>query len=118
MAKYEKSFKGDFNEFLDHIHDGILKGSSSASYEDGSDIIKGDVKLAVRVYERYSMAGGNRLSLNITVLGHGEELFVSAITSGGSQAVFFKMNTIGEETFLDLFIKSVEDYILKYKHIN
>ena len=67
----------------------------------------GDVKLAVRVYERW----GNPLSLNITVLDDGEELFVSAITSGGSQAVFFKINTIGEETFLDLFIKSVENYI-------
>lgn len=26
---------------------------------------------------------------------------VSAITSGGSQAMFFKMNTMGEEAFLD-----------------
>mgnify|MGYP003296055213 CR=1 FL=1 len=26
---------------------------------------------------------------------------VSAITSGGSQAMFFKMNTLGEEAFLD-----------------
>lgn len=42
-----------------------------------------------------------------------ESIFISAITSGGSQAVFFKINTIGEERFLDLCIDAVEDYISK-----
>lgn len=28
-------------------------------------------------------------------------IHLSAITSGGSQAMFFKMNTMGEEAFLD-----------------
>lgn len=50
------------------------------------------MKLAVRVYERYGMAGRNRVS----------------------QAVFFKMNTIGEETFLELCINSVERYISQH----
>ena len=111
MAKYERRLKGNFNEFLNWIHTDITNGSSSVSYEDGSDINSGDTSVAVRVYERYSMAGGNRVSMNVTVTGTGEDLFVSAITSGGSQAVFFKMNTIGEETFLELCVESVENYI-------
>lgn len=111
MAKYEQKLKGNFNELLNQIHRDITKGSSSVSYEDGSDIDLVDSRVAVRVYERYSMAGGNRVSMNITIVGTGEDLFVSAITSGGSQAVFFKMNTIGEETFLELCRKSVESYI-------
>lgn len=114
MAKYERSFKGNFNELLDWVDKDIINGSASVSYEDGSDMIIGEVRLAVRVYERYSMAGGNRVSLNVTILGEGEELFVSAITSGGSQAVFFKINTIGEATFLELCSKSVESYILQH----
>ena len=57
--------------------------------------------IAVRVYERYSVAGGNRVSLNVTLVGDDRELIVSAITSGGSQALFFKINTWGEETFLN-----------------
>ena len=28
-------------------------------------------------------------------------IHVTAVTSGGSQAVFFKVNTMGEESFLD-----------------
>lgn len=115
MAKYERQFKGNFEEFLDWLHKDITHGSVSASYEDGSDITMGMLKVAVRVYERFSMAGGNRVSLNITLAGNGEELFLSAITSGGSQAVFLKINTLGEKSFLNLCRKSVEGYISKYR---
>lgn len=114
MAKYERRLKGNFKELLNWIHNDILSGSASASYEDGSDYTMDQLKLAVRVYERYSMAGGNRVSLNLTIVGNGQELFVSAITSGGSQALFFKINTIGEETFLDLCSQSVENYITQH----
>lgn len=93
---------------LARLHDGILNGSASASYEDGSDYAAGGVRCAVRVYERYSMAGGNRVSLNLTLVGKGEHLFLSAITSGGSQAMFFKVNTWGEEAFLDCLRDIVE----------
>lgn len=114
MAKYERSFNGDFNEFLNRLDKDITRASASASYEDGSDINIGNIKLAVRVYERYSMVGKNRVSLNISLLGNGEELFLSAITSGGSQAVFFKVNTFGESAFLDTCRNSVENYISRY----
>ena len=43
----------------------------------------------------------NRLSMTLTLFGDGDELRLSAITSGGSNAMFFKMNTIGEDAFLD-----------------
>lgn len=111
MAKYEQRLKGNFNELLNWIHRDITNVSSSVSYEDGNNIDLADSRLAVRVYERYSMAGGNRVSMNVTITGTGEDLFISAITSGGSQAVFFKINTIGEETFLELCRDSVKNYI-------
>lgn len=101
MAKYERRLTGSFDAVLARLHDGVLNGSVSASYEDGSDYAAGGVRCAVRVYERYSMAGGNRVSLNLTLVGKGTDLFLSAITSGGSQAMFFKLNTWGEEAFLD-----------------
>ena len=85
-----------------------MEGSASASYEDGSDYTAGEVRCAVRVYERYSYMGSNRVSLNLTLVGKGEELFLSAITSGGSQAVFWKVNTWGEEAFLDKLMELVE----------
>ena len=110
MAKYERSLRGNFHEFLSALEMGIKSGSVSASFENGSDCTINGVRCAVRVYERYSMIGGNRVSLNITLVGNGDELFVSAITSGGSQAVLFKMNTFGEEAFLDSVVNIVEQF--------
>lgn len=100
MAKLERNLRGGFDRVLDQIHSGILTGSMSASFEDGSDWQMGDVRVAVRVYERYSWIGSNRVSLSLTLAARGEDLFLTAITSGGSQAVFFKINTWGESEFL------------------
>ena len=108
MAKYEKHLTGNFDELLELVTDGVLNGSMSASYEDGSDWTTGTVRCAVRVFERYSYMGGNRVSMNVTLVGNGRDLFLSAITSGGSQAVFFKLNTLGEESFLEKLVEIVE----------
>ena len=108
MAIYTRYIDGNFNETLEKIHNGILDSSLSASYEDGSDWEKGDMKCAVRVYERYSTFGGNRVSLNLTLVGTDGELFLTGITSGGSQAVFFKINTLGEDAFLDCLVELFE----------
>ena len=39
--------------------------------------------------------------MTLTLVGDGERLYLSGITAGGSQAMFFKLNTMGEEAFLD-----------------
>ena len=101
MAKLEKTITGNFHEILHRIEDGIVKGSISANLEEGSDFYLGDIRCSVRVFERYSFMGNNRVSLNVTLFGNGDTLHISAITSGGSQAMFFKINTFGEEAFLD-----------------
>ncbi|MEM5780036.1 MAG: DUF6054 family protein [Lawsonibacter sp.] len=110
MAKLERRLRGNFDGALHYFHDGILNGSMSASYEDGSDYQAGSVRCAVRVYERYSWAGGNRVSMNMTLVGEGENLFLSVITSGGSQAMFLKINTWGEESFLDTLRELADRY--------
>lgn len=49
------------------------------------------------------------MSLNITLFQNGEDpVQLSAITAGGSQAVFFKINTLGEEAFLDKLIELLD----------
>ena len=108
MAKYETRIHGDFDRVLNYLHDGILGASSSASYEDESYVQLAWVRCCVRVYERYSFGGGNRVSLAMTLAGDGDELFLSAITSGGSQAMFLKLNTWGEKAFLDTLRELVE----------
>ena len=102
MAKMETVLQGSFDEILNRIEQGIMRGSASASLEEKSDFVSGNSRCSVRVFERYSMIGKNRVSLNVTLFqGPDGKIRLSAITSGGSQAMFFKVNTFGEEAFLD-----------------
>ena len=103
MAKIERELSGwGFNNLLSYLEDRILNGSVSAYLEDRSDYSEGNARCSVRVFERYSAMGGNRLSLSITLfqVGNGP-IHLSGISSGGSQALFWKVNTWGEEAFLD-----------------
>jgi len=110
MAKFERRIIGDFDKVLKTCMDAVTQGSMSTTYEDGSDFEIEGTRVAVRVFERYSMLGKNRVSMNLTIFGRGNELFLSAITSGGSQAVLLKINTFGEKAFLDTLAKELEKY--------
>ena len=101
MAKLEKTLNGNFNQIIQNIEEGILNGSASATLEESSNFISVDARCSVRVFERFSYSGGNRVSMNVTLFGKGDTIHISAITSGGSQAMFFKINTFGEEAFFD-----------------
>ena len=63
-----------------------------------------------RTYERYSMTGGNRLTLSVSILAVGDRMEVALTTSGGSQGVFLKFNTFGEEAFMDKGLEAVEGF--------
>jgi len=112
MAKREARLYGDFDRILHDIEHEILEGSASASLEAQSDFREGDMRCAVRVFERYSWMGGNRLSMSVTLFGGADGCRISVITAGGSQAVFFKINTWGEESFLEC----IEPIIAKYEN--
>ena len=102
MAKLECSLDVGFDDALERIEDGVLNGSVSATLEDSSNFRTANARYAVLVFERYSWSGGNRLSLSVTLFqADGGPVRLSAITAGGSQAVFLKFNTLGEEAFLD-----------------
>lgn len=110
MARYQAHLTGSFDHLLSYIEHHVMQGSLSATQESGSSYEMDGVRCAVRVYERYSYIGGNRLSLNITLFGKDDDLHLTAITAGGSQAMFFKINTWGEQSFLDKFIRAIEAY--------
>lgn len=109
MAKLECSLTGDFDKVLARLENAVLTGSASASLEDSSDVEMGDVRCAVRVFERYSWIGGNRVAMSLTLLGRGDRLRLTVITAGGSQAILFKINTWGEEAFLETLARTVDE---------
>lgn len=113
MAKLEVQLTGDFDEILEDITNKIITKSMSSDLEDASDFVIGESRCSVRVFERYSMIVSNRVSLNVTLFESNDQLQLSVITSGGSQAVLFKMNTFGEEAFLEVIKPIVEKYQVK-----
>ena len=110
MAQHERTLTGDVDALIAHLDRDIVAGSVSANLEECSDQRLGDARMVVRTYERYSALGGNRVSLNVCVLAVGAELAVTAMTAGGSQAVFFKLNTFGEEAFLAKAVQSLDAF--------
>ena len=110
MAKLECALRGSFDAILADLSNTVMSGSVSATLEDASDFGGAGSRCAVRVWERYSMLGGNRVSLSLTLFESGGQVWLSAITSGGSQAMFFKFNTFGEEAFLNTIRNTVERY--------
>lgn len=108
MAKLEREFTGSFDAVLGRLEEAVMLGSATASLEDSADFTLGQTRVAVRMYERYSAFGGNRVAMSVTLVGEGENLRLTAITAGGSQAMFFKINTLSEETFLDTIADFVD----------
>ena len=107
MAILERTLTGDFTTILTEL-DAVVKQSVSATLEGSSDFNFSTGRCAVRVYERYSAIGNGR----VTLLEADGQIRLSAITSGGSQAVFFKVNTFGAESFLDTIRDTVERFAL------
>ncbi|QIK57129.1 hypothetical protein G7059_04335 [Erysipelothrix sp. HDW6A] len=108
MAKYIYKTTGDYQSFLNVLDNSIRSMSISMSFEDSYNYHDGTVNVSTRVYERYSYFGKNRLSLTVTIVGNGEDIEVAAITAGGSEAVFFKINTVGENNLLYKFKSTLE----------
>lgn len=108
MAKIEKKVSGDFDSIVRKLHEGIIERSISATYEDGNEYHQDGFDFVFRVYERYSFWGKNRVSLGFTLVGSNNKYILTVITSGGSQAAFFKLNTWGEEAFLKSINKIVD----------
>lgn len=110
MAKLERTIHGEFSQILNKIVSGVINGSASATLEESSDYSYGNVRCSVRVFERYSFFGGNRVSMNVTLFqAQKGTVHLTAITSGGSQAMFFKINTLGEETFMETLNDILEE---------
>lgn len=110
MALLDRELTGDVGELITHLDRTILGGSVSASFEDGSDHTLGDARMVVRSYERFSAFGGNRVSLTFSILAVGDRLAVSAVTAGGSEAMFFKIDTVGEGTFLAKAVQALDSF--------
>jgi len=105
-----RSLVGSPDSLAAHMDRAISSGSVSASIENQDELAIGDARLIVRTYERFSVIGSNRVTLSVSILAVGDRMEVALSTSGGSQAVFFKINTFGEEAFMEKGIAAIEAF--------
>jgi len=105
-----RSFTGSADGLANHLDAAITGGSVSASLESAGEFSIGDARMIVRTYERYSFAGGNRVSLNVSILAVGDQLEVALSTAGGSEVMFWKVNIFGEAAFMDKAVDAVDSF--------
>ena len=110
MAHYDCQLTGSVEDLVAHLDEEILRGSVSASLEEQVEHRAGDARMVIRAYERFSGFSGSRVSLTVAVLAVGGQLAVTALTTAGSKAMFFKMDTVGEGTFLDKAVAALQSF--------
>lgn len=111
MAKLIREFKGDFDEVIDYSKKSILEKNKTATLEHEVYYDINGIRQALLVFEKFYFEGGNRLSLTLNLIGFEDKLKLAAITAGGSQAMFFKINTVGEEDFLLKYRDYIDELI-------
>lgn len=109
MAKYEGVVVGKFSEVVNRLQNDITNSGLTMHLVDESSYSVGDTKIAVQVYDKYFMRNGNRASLSLTVVGHGNEIFISAIGAGGGQGIIFNFSLGAEDDMVAIVRESVEN---------
>ena len=108
MAKYERNIMGQFEEVINRLQNDIDNSGVTMNLVDESNYTSGDTKIAVRVYDKYFMRNGNRASLSLTVVGRGNDIFISAIGAGGGQGILFNFSLGAEEDMVAIVRRSLE----------
>ncbi len=90
-----------------------IDASMTSSHEESASRSVGGARVIIRAYERYSYLGQNRVGLTITYVENNGEIYVCAVATGGSQAVMFKINTLGEQSFIEVVEKVLEKYKIR-----
>ena len=110
MASLQRQLNENFFELRSKITRGILDGSISSELNGSHDFAGKTSRCSVMVFERYSAFGGNRVSLSVTLYQEGNgPVQLSAVASGGSQAIFAKINTLSEDAFLEKLREIIDE---------
>lgn len=110
MARFQTTLTGDRKALVAHLDAAILGRSVTADRDESVEQTVGDAHMMVLVYERFSAVGANRLSLTVSILAVGRELAVTMVSAGGSRALFFKINSLGESAFLGKGRRALESF--------
>lgn len=107
MAKFEKHVQGDFQQIVTQLNEDIIRSGLSVNSVDESNYEHGNIRMAVRVYDKYFMRNSNRASLSVTIVDSGSEVFISAIGAGGGSGVIFNFSLGAESELTQVVADSI-----------
>ena len=114
MATTTRTVTGSLPEVVAFIENSVMAQSSSASMEAAVDLKTREGGVCVRGYERYSWTGSNRVGMTVTSVQDGPYVHIAGVSLGGSQAMFFKVNTLGEQNFLNTLDAAIDQWIAQH----
>lgn len=113
MGLYQETFHAteqQFLKFVKSLPDLVKSYSTSATHEETRLVKSDETYVQIDMFERYSMFSDSRVALGVTTIYKNGKIDITAMSAGGSRAIFFKMDTVGENNFLDGFKNVVKDY--------
>lgn len=116
MGLYHKTFQGTEQQFLKFVKSlpELVKSYSTSATHEETRLVKSDNTLVqIDMFERYSMFSNSRVALSVTTIYKDGNIDITAMSAGGSRAMFFKIDTVGEGAFLDSFKNVVKEYFNK-----
>jgi hypothetical protein len=102
MSKFEKTVKGDIQEISGKLDEDILNSAFSMSLVDQSYDSYGGCSLIVKVYDKYYMRNSSRASLTLTLFSKGDDVFISAIGSGGGTGALIRFDWGAEDNMTSI----------------
>ncbi|WP_304508810.1 DUF6054 family protein [Anaerotignum sp.] len=97
-----------FKKIVEQLDEDIFKSGVSVSLVDKSNYADENIKMAVRVYDKYFMRNSSRASLNVTIIDSGREIFISAIGAGGGNGAFFNFSWGAEGELTEVVANSIK----------
>ena len=110
MAKYETTIAGSFEDIKAFIKKYLPVGSITFSWEEEFNGEIDNRKYWIVACERYAAFGGNRNSLNFTLIEDEKDNHLFATSTGGSQGMLLKLNTLSDNNFLGELISVINNY--------
>lgn len=108
VAKYVDQIPGDIDEFTSYFEKAILERKLFSTVKHQFRTKVNDVCCSVQVFEGYTFLGGNWLTMNVTAIEYGGQLKVAVMTSGGSNALFFKNSSLGVDAEIKMLKEAKE----------
>ena len=107
MAKFEKRFHGSRAQVLDRLDQEVRKSIYTISLAEESQIELSGVSCVLRMYEAYRF-DGSRADMTFALMEDGDELYFSAIVTGGQRVRSLLSPARAETSLLEIIQNTIE----------